>query len=72
MGVKGQAQFRVWTAPSVAVTTRPSLAPDYAHEFERPGVSVQLPGNHQTGNKVNAGSEAGKGQGKARGGRGGG
>jgi hypothetical protein len=43
VGVKGEAKFRVWVAPTVQVTTRPALIPDYAKEFERPGFSCVLP-----------------------------
>lgn len=43
VGVKGQARLRVWVAPSVQVTKRPALVPDYAKEFIRPGFSSPLP-----------------------------
>lgn len=37
VGVNGEASFRVWAPPNVAVTSRDALVPDYAKEFERPG-----------------------------------
>eukprot|EP00199_Chlamydomonas_sp_CCMP681_P000330 CAMPEP_0119116928 /NCGR_PEP_ID=MMETSP1180-20130426/52557_1 /TAXON_ID=3052 ORGANISM="Chlamydomonas cf sp, Strain CCMP681" /NCGR_SAMPLE_ID=MMETSP1180 /ASSEMBLY_ACC=CAM_ASM_000741 /LENGTH=544 /DNA_ID=CAMNT_0007106131 /DNA_START=76 /DNA_END=1710 /DNA_ORIENTATION=+ len=66
VGVKGQATLRVWVAPSVAVTTRPALVSDYAVEFARPGVSVQLPGNHSTGAKAQGKAQSAKAQGAKR------
>lgn len=43
VGCRGLAKLRVWTLPGVAITTHTSLIPDYAKEFEKKGVSSQLP-----------------------------
>lgn len=43
VGCSGPARFRLWTLPGVAVTTHAALVPDYADEFERPGLSSLLP-----------------------------
>ncbi len=43
VGCSGTARFRLWTLPGVAVTTHAALIPDYAAEFERPGLSSLLP-----------------------------
>lgn len=39
VGLTGVAEFRVWRADGIAVTTREALMPDFAKEFERPGWS---------------------------------
>ena len=43
VGVKGQAELRVWVGPGVAVSVREAMVFDLARTFERPGFSVALP-----------------------------
>jgi hypothetical protein len=64
VGVKGAAEFRVWVAPGVQVTTRAALVPDYARDFCRPGFSIALPNSSQKG-KGGGGLGGGAKKGKA-------
>lgn len=43
VGCAGPAVLRVWTLPGVGLATRPALVPDFAEQFERPGLSSLLP-----------------------------
>lgn len=60
IGCNGTARFRVWTHPSVAVTTHDALIPDYAKVFEKPGYSRMLPkpSAKGAGKRVKAGARA--------------
>jgi len=66
VGCKGKATVRVWAPKGVALTTRESLVPDYADQFERPGFS-----ENSKVLKYDGGAAAREGQGKGkRGGKG--
>ena len=41
VGLSGNARFRVWAPPGVAVTTHAALIPDFAPQLERPGLGLR-------------------------------
>lgn len=41
VGVDGDASFRAWAPPGIAVTTRDALMPKYAEVFQRPGLGMR-------------------------------
>lgn len=43
VGVTGECKLRVWTFPSVEVSTREAMIPDFAKQFETPGFTKSLP-----------------------------
>lgn len=43
VGCQGSAAFKVWAYPGVSITTHGSLIPDFAVQFEKPGISSLLP-----------------------------
>ena len=59
VGVAGEAKFKVWAPPGVAITTRDAMLPDFARDLERPGFGAVLASG------PNAKGKEGKGQGKA-------
>lgn len=66
VGVNGEASFRVWAPPGVAITTRDALLPDYAKELEKPGFNAQ-----ELAMVVGTGKNAAAGGGGTKGGGGG-
>ncbi|GAB4820166.1 hypothetical protein N2152v2_007212 [Parachlorella kessleri] len=49
VGVKGEANLRVWAPKGVAITMHDALVPDYARDLERPGFGSLLPGKQLAG-----------------------
>ena len=41
IGLEGEASFRAWAPPGVAITTRDALLPKFADVFQRPGLGMR-------------------------------
>ena len=41
VGLEGEASFRAWAPPGIAVTTRDAIMPKFAEDFQRPGLGLR-------------------------------